>query len=111
MDAIGDEHGDWNDNPTAHVGFDSEEKVVFVMTAWDANQWSLDPDVVLHELIQDLVDSGATRIVGLDGGSSVALAHRDRQGNNLTVVTKGGKHATLYPGRRVNNYIVINLVP
>jgi len=111
VDAIGDEHGSWNNNPTAHMGIDGDENVLFVVTALDADQGSLDPDVVLHELIQDIVDSGAVRVVGLDGGSSVALAHRDRQGNNLAVATKGAKHAALYGGRRVNNYIVINLVP
>jgi hypothetical protein len=58
-------------------------------------------------------NSGADVLYSLDGGSSPAMAHRDRLGNNLAVVgTPGRRH---YYGAAannyVNNYVLITLVP
>jgi hypothetical protein len=110
INAISAEHGDWNDRQSNHIGFDTDNKVLFVMTTYNAASDHYSPDIVLHQTIQGLVDSGADTIRGLDGGQSVALAHRDRQGNNLAVATAGDRHTGTFINY-VNNYVVITLNP
>jgi hypothetical protein len=110
INAISAEHGDWNDRQSNHMGFDTDNKVLFVMTTYNAASDRYSPDIVLHQTIQGLVDSGADTIRGLDGGQSVALAHRDRQGNSLAIETAGNRHTGWF-WNYVNNYVVITLNP
>jgi hypothetical protein len=64
------------------------------------------------DLITHLVASGATAVFALDGGESVAIAHRDRQGNNLAVRNiPGDRHSSTWWLARVNNYVVVDLSP
>jgi hypothetical protein len=110
IDAISAEHGNWNDRQSNHIGYDSDDKVLFVITTYNAASDHYTPDIVLHETISALVDSGADLIRGLDGGQSVALAHRDREGNNLAIATAGDRHIGWFPNY-VNNYVIITFSP
>lgn len=113
LDAIKDPIGDWNDRQSSLAGVADADKLFFLVCSYDAKSNHANPDVDFAKLVEDLSSSGAGWVIGLDGGSSVALAHRDRLGDNLAVATEGEKHTT--PGLPqkywVNNYLVVEILP
>jgi len=80
---------------------------------WYLKMVLFSPPIGVATFLGQFESSGADVLYSLDGGSSVGLAHRNRQGSNLGVAgTPGKRH---YVGgaanNYVNNYLVISLEP
>lgn len=115
LDGVKTEH-DWYKRQSAYIGLASPDEVIFVMTTYDASVEDYVPVIATDVLISSLQASGADVLFGLDGGSSVALWHRDRLGGTtLPVATKGDKHvpwsAEWLVCNRIVTYLLISVGP
>ena len=100
-------HGNWNDRQSGQIGLAENGSIVFIMATHDAASNHMTPDIELHKVVQNLVDSVASVVMELDGGQSCALAHTNPQGKGLAVKTKGDRHTGAWWRNLVNNYIIL----
>ena len=97
---------EWDIRPTNFVGWDDDTDIIFVLTKKGGGNFQSPIDLVAF--MQNVVRSGADMIRGLDGGTSVALAHADRQGRGLQVAEENFRHTSpVDVPRRVNNYLLL----
>lgn len=85
-------------------------RILFVIVKRDASK-VFKPPIDIKGLLVNVESSGGDVIYSLDGGDSVALAHRDRQGTTLGVIgSSGRKHSGPWNMfSYVNNYLLITL--
>ena len=97
----------WDHRPSNYIGFDTDQNTLFAVTTTDVfwRQWWRRP-IDLAEMISNLGKSGAdVTLYGLDGGTSIALAHTDQRGDNLEVKEAAPRHFGF--GAAVSNYVII----
>lgn len=99
----------WNLRPINLLGLDTDNNILFFATTVTGSNPA--QPISLEQVVGRLVFSGADVVYGLDGGSSVAMAHTDRDGNNMAVKIYGGKHwlgaGTVWEA--VSTYVVVYL--
>ncbi len=117
--------GSYSPNVTkTHImGWSDSDSDVLYFAASKSGNGSYSPNLNFAGLVQDLVDSGAAVVFGLDGSSSIALLHRNRLGNSLDLRgTSGGRHwagvtwgipipGVYDKGHRVSTYMIIKWKP
>jgi len=73
-------HG-WTTQPSSFVGWTSDDVLYFIVD--NDGECDYSPPLNLGAFVGRAVASGAVAMYGLDGGSSIALVHRNRLGNDL----------------------------
>jgi len=85
----------------------NDESILFIFFTSSAMASDFPANVDRAPLFADLVTSGASVCYGLDGSSSVGVAHEDLNGT-VNVVVEGGKHGGMSVWK-VNNYIIFTV--